>query len=101
MLRQHDHVATTRALIMQSIANGGPLKGSNPYRLDGIQGVGKYLRDYSTLLTAGTTGNLAVTYLGSYVLNWQATVNGNLATIVFTVNNSSTIQSATRPPVLG
>jgi RHS repeat-associated protein len=101
MLRQHDHVAATRALIMQSIANGGPLKGSNPYRLDGVQGVGKYLRDYSTLLTGGTTGNLAVTYLGSYVLNWQATVNGNLATLVFTVNNSSTIQSATRPPVLG
>lgn len=102
MLRQHDHVAATRGIILGRIANSGKLTGSNPYSLSGIQGVGKYLKDYSTLLTGGTTGNLAVTYLGSYVLNWEVTaINGNLATVLFTVNNSSTIQSATRPPVLG
>ncbi len=102
MLRQHDHVEATRGIIRNNIINGGQLTGKNPYGLGGIEGVGKYLKDYSTLLTGGLTGNLAVTYLGSYGLNWQVTaVNGNLATIMFTVNNSSTIQSAFRPPVLG
>ena len=102
MLRQHDHVDATRGIIRDRIASGGQLTGRNPYSLGGIQGVGKYLKDYSTLLTGGATGNLAVTYLGSYVLNWEVSaINGNVATVLFTVNNSSTIQSATRPPVLG
>jgi hypothetical protein len=101
MLRQHDHVLSTKASIPGMIANG-TMKGSAPYRLSGVQGVGKYVKDYSTLATFGTTGNLAVTYLGSYNLQWNVSaVNGNSATVMFTVNNSSTIQSATRPPVIG
>lgn len=68
----------------------------------GFQGVGKYLKDYSTLLTGGTTGNLAVTYLGSYHLSWSVVkMDGNEATVLFEVKNSSTIQSGTRPPVMG
>lgn len=97
MLRQHDHIAGVR----NQIANGGALEGRAPYSLNGVQGVGKYLKDYSTLATGGATGNIAVTYLGSYVLTWQGTLDGNVANVVFTVTNSSTIQSATRPPVLG
>ncbi len=104
MLRQHSHIANARNTIKDNIANGGVLKGSEPYELDGIQGVGKYLKDYSTLLTGGLTGNLAVTYLGSYTLQWQVhninSRNGT-ATVHFTVENSSTMQSASRPPVLG
>jgi hypothetical protein len=30
----------------------------------------KYIRDYSTLLTGRLTGNIAVTYLGSYALTY-------------------------------
>ncbi len=101
MLRQHEHILATKASIPGMIANG-TMTGSAPYSLSGVQGVGKYVKDYSTLATGGLTGNLAVTYLGSYNLQWEVTaVNGNSATVQFLVNNSSTIQSATRPPVIG
>lgn len=80
MLKQHDHIESTRGLIKAGIAKG-QLEGSNPYRLGGVGGVGKYLKDYSTLLTGGLTGNLAVTYLGSYGLKYQVTaLSGNVAT---------------------
>jgi hypothetical protein len=49
MLRQHDHVEATRGIIRNNIINGGQLTGKNPYGLRGIEGVGKYLKDYSTL----------------------------------------------------
>lgn len=101
MLKQHDHIEATRGLIKAGIAKG-QLEGSNPYRLGGVGGIGKYLKDYSTLLTGGLTGNLAVTYLGSYSLNYQVTaISGNMATVMFTISNSSTIESATHPPVIG
>lgn len=80
----------------------GQLYSKNNYELNGVEGVGKYIKDYSTLLTFGSTGNLAVTYLGSYNLSWSVVkMNGNEATVLFEVKNSSTIQSGTRPPVLG
>jgi hypothetical protein len=104
MLRKHSHVEDTRSIILNNIANGGALNGSEPYKLGGIRGVGLYLKDYSTLATGGLTGNLAVTYLGSYDLQWKIhninTRNGT-ATVHFTVANTSTMQSASRPPVLG
>jgi hypothetical protein len=66
--------------------------------------VPKYFRDYSTLLTGGLTGNLAVTYLGSYNLHYSVTSiddqNGT-ATVNFQAKNPSTITSALRPPVIG
>jgi RHS repeat-associated protein len=103
MLKQHSHVENTRSEIVNNVANGGELSGQNAYQLGGIRGVGLYLKDYSTLATGGLTGNLAVTYLGSYALNWQATPNATNGTISvnFSVSNSSTMQSASRPPVLG
>ncbi|MFV0290431.1 MAG: RHS repeat-associated core domain-containing protein [Mangrovibacterium sp.] len=103
MLRQHSHVENTRNSIIDNVANGGDLSGNNPYKLGGVQGVGLYLKDYSTLLTGGLTGNLAVTYLGSYNLKWTATPNTESGTIsvAFSVYNTSTMQSASRPPVLG
>jgi hypothetical protein len=100
MLKQHDHIEATRGIIRTGIANG-KLEGKNNYHLGGVGGVGKYLKDYSTLLTGGLTGNLAVTYLGSYGLQYKVTLSGNVATILFTVNNASTIESATHPPVIG
>ena len=69
-----------------------------------LQGVPKYIGDYSTLLTGGLTGNLAVTYLGSYELSYQTTrinCKGGIAQIHFHVHNTSTIESATHPPVIG
>jgi hypothetical protein len=80
------------------VCNGTlPPDGPWPYRLDGIQGVPKYFGDYTTLLTFGYTGNIAVTYLGSYNA-YYAVVNG---IIYINVTNRSTINSGTHPPIVG
>jgi RHS repeat-associated protein len=104
MLQQHSWIQETRNLIANDIATGGDLAGNNNYYLGGGQGVPKYVNDYSTLLTGGLTGNLTVTYLGSYSLNYNVISidpqNGT-ATVNFTVANASTIASATHPPVIG
>lgn len=87
---------------MAKLIKKGILSGKSDYQLSGFQGVEKYAKDYTTLPTFGFIGNLAVTYLGSYGLTWSVVkINGKEATVLFEVKNSSTIQSATRPPVLG
>ena len=104
LLQQHSHVQDTRTMIANNIANGGDLKGSKNYDLGGIAGVSKYLKDYSTLATGGLTGNLAVTYLGSYNLDYNVTginLENGTATVQFHVTNDSTINSATHPPWIG
>jgi hypothetical protein len=103
LLQQHSHIQDTRALIANQIAAGGALQGRNDYYVGGVDGVGKYLNDYSTLLTFGQTGNLAVTYLGSYRLNFAVTgvLENGTATVRFNVYNSSRISSATHPPIIG
>lgn len=73
------------------------------YRLTGIEGVGKYIVDYSTLLTGGATGNLAVTFLGSHTVDWEVIgqrPDGGYE-VRITAENSSSLQSATRPPLIG
>ena len=62
---------------------------------------GVLISDYSTLMTGGLTGDLAVTYLGSYALNWTSRIEGDYAIINFEINNSSTMESGTRPPIIG
>ncbi len=102
ILKQHEHVEQTRAIIRAAILKGGRLEDNRNYSLAGLGGIGKYIQDYSTLATGGLTGNLAVTYLGSYNLSYKVTnIQNNTATVVFKVDNSSTIQSATHPPVVG
>jgi uncharacterized protein RhaS with RHS repeats len=94
LLRHHQHI--------QDLVNGvcnGTLPSSGPfnYDLSGVGGVPKYLKDYSTLATGGLIGNLAMTYLGSYGLNYSVT-DGTLNIHVW---NYSTINSATHPPYFG
>jgi RHS repeat-associated protein len=102
LLKKHEHIEATRAKIRAAIVSGGKLEGNNSYSLGGVGGVGKYVKDYSTLATGGLTGNIAVTYLGSYGLHYKVSqISGDIATVVFTATNSSTIQSATHPPVVG
>ena len=103
MLKQHDHIKNTIEKIKDSVLSGQyKTTGNEQYSLSGIEGVGKYVLDYSTLFSFGLTGNLAVTYLGSYNLNWEITnMTKDSMTIQFIVKNTSTIQSGTRPPVLG
>jgi hypothetical protein len=107
MFKQHEHVDQTRQMVINQLAqsNGTNVQsGNNPYSLSGVEGAGKYLQDYSTLATAGQTGNLIYTYLGSHSLQYTITsvdVEKRIATVTFMAQNMSTIQSATRPPVLG
>ncbi len=107
LYKQHQHVNDTRKMIADQLNNsqGKDVKpGSNPYSLSGIEGVGKYIKDYSTLATGGLTGNLAFTYLGSHGLTYTVTsvdIEKRVATVSYMVHNTSTIQSATRPPVIG
>jgi hypothetical protein len=94
-------ISNYKKIIARLIANG-KLSDATRYGLNGIQGIGKYIKDYSTLLTGGLTGNLAVTYLGSYDLAWSVIKkDGNTAAVLFEITNSSTMQSASRPPIIG
>lgn len=105
LLRQHEHIQKTKQDIKKAIITGeaGVDKTqTRPYKLGGIQGVGLYVKDYSTLATGGLTGNLAVTFLGSYRMKYTITeITPTKAKVVFVVTNSSSMQSASRPPVIG
>jgi RHS repeat-associated protein len=94
ILRQHDHI---QDLIADLCTGARPPRGRDPYSTSGVKGVWLYFKDYSNLLTAGHTGNLAVTYLGSYQLNYS--IDNGVATMA--VTNVSSVASATHPPVLG
>jgi len=94
LLRHHEHI---QQLINQICAGTRGPKGKDDYDLSGLGGIPKYLKDYSTLATGGLTGNLAVTYLGSYNLTYE--VSDGVLTIH--VYNASTIASATHPPYIG
>gem|GEM_PF-1686753 len=106
-LQKHGHIADTRSSISSGIASGSIVANrtyNNNYGLGGIAGVPKYLRDYSTLITGGLTGNIAVTYLGSYGLKYEVISideQSGTAQVRFYVSNSSTIESGLRPPVIG
>jgi RHS repeat-associated protein len=112
MLRTHSHMQLVLGAISTQLGNcqvptPDSLReaGTNPnYNLGGFGGVPKYVGDYSTLATGGATGNLAVTYLGSYSVGFDVrNINRSTGTasVSFSVSNSSTFASATRPPVLG
>jgi hypothetical protein len=55
----------------------------------------------SYLTGVGTPENLEVTMLGSYSVDWTADVGQKVARIEITITNLTTVQSATRIPVIG
>ncbi len=104
LLQQHEHLAEVRRLIAERIAAGDFAPHEEDYYLGGWQGVPKYATDYSTLATFGRTGNLTVTYLGSYNLQYdviRVDQQAGTAVVQFRVSNDSTLGSATHPPVIG
>ena len=105
LLRQHKHIQEAKQEIKEDIKRKKLITDvyyRDPYELKGIQGVGLYVKDYSTLATGGLTGNLAVTFLGSYRMKYMITeITPTKAKVVFVVTNSSSMQSASRPPVIG
>ena len=115
-MREHEHIQNTKEVIRRQIGElcnkdcsykGGQAKLGDKeghYKLSGIEGVGKYLRDYSSLLSFGMFGNLAVTFTGSYSLTLVSEVTDccrNTSTIKLQTYNSSHAASALRPPVIG
>src|SRR6185312_3497327 len=107
LLKQHSHIQETRGKIMSDLQNKTIALNQpthDDYELGGWKGIPKYIGDYSTLLTFGATGNLAVTYLGSYKMTYTITyvnIEKRVATVNFHVYNSSTINSAIHPPLIG
>ena len=100
MLKQHKNIQNLlKAACSGKMENGRslPNQGKWDYSVGGVDGVFLYLQDYSNILTAGNTGNLAVTFLGSYNASYK--ISQNILTV--TAKNSSTIQSATHPPIVG
>jgi len=109
-LRKHDHIIQSKLDMIEKTKQRcksckyTDFTESYPYSLAGWEGIPKYLYDYSTIGTGGLTGNLVATYLGSYSLEITATrisCKKGLAQLTFVVNNTSSLASATRPPVLG
>jgi RHS repeat-associated protein len=104
LLQTHDHIEDVRLSIAGRLKVRNYRRGEEDYYLGGIQGVPKYFVDYSTLLTGGTTGNLAVTYLGSYDLDYfivGVDSYAGTAEVRFHVFNESILSSATHPPLIG
>jgi RHS repeat-associated protein len=94
LLRGHRNIQN---LVSAARSGSIPSTGQWDYSVGGVEGVGLYLQDYSNHLTGGRTGNLAVTFLGSYDVHYS--ISGN--TLSVQITNASTIQSATHPPIVG
>ncbi len=104
LLQEHDHLDKVRRAVVERARIYSYRPGRGDYKLDGLQGIPKYIKDYSTVLTAGRTGNLAVTFLGSFRLEYyilEITPEAGTVKVLFHVHNRSTLTSATRPPVVG
>ncbi len=104
LLQNHEFLEYIRHLIAEHMKQGDFSGWTDFYNLGGLEGIPKYFKDYSTLLTMGKTGNIAVTYLGGYRVDiFIGDVNfaTGQATILFNVTNSSTLGSGIRPPVFG
>ncbi len=103
ILIKHDHIQDVREIISQRVSEGDYHSYHENYDQSGLEGIPKYVEDYSTLLTSGETGNLAVTYLGSYQLQYfvnNVNFEDGTATIMFYVYNESTLASPGHLPVL-
>ena len=104
LLKTHSHVQDIRKKATERVRAHDYRPGEDDYYVGGLDGVLKYAGDYSNLLTLGHTGNLAVTYLGSYNLDYfiiDASRQNGTVEVLFHASNESNLASATHPPVLG
>ena len=113
LLRKHNHIQNKIKEIRGVLETRCKLKNNSDFRLDGengnyslggVEGIFKYIRDYSTGFIPGAYGNLAVTFLGSYEASFQVTkidcCKGS-AHLKIDVNNKSTLASSLHPPIIG
>ncbi|MGW7126542.1 ALF repeat-containing protein, partial [Streptomyces sp. NPDC054901] len=104
--RDHEHTQKALAFFAGRTRDGNFELGRSylyDYSLGGFDGAGKYLKDYGTLSTAGLTGNLAYTFLGSHQVRMTPIRTNADGSVVwrYTAYNESDIESATHPPVIG
>jgi RHS repeat-associated protein len=102
LLRASTHVQGCAAAAAASLMSSGGGRSTCDYSLGGIDGVPKFVGDYSAVASGGLTGNLAQAYLGSYNMTIYSTQTGSHSgALNFVVTNSSTFGSATHPPLYG
>jgi hypothetical protein len=104
--REHEHTQEALAFFANRTRTGEYELGHTlkyDYSLGGFDGAWKYLQDYGTLSTAGLTGNLAYTFLGSHQVRMTPIRKNADGSVVwrYTAYNESDIESATHPPVIG
>jgi hypothetical protein len=84
------------------VRSGDYSGGGIAHSLGGLDGVGNYINDYSGIATGGRSGNLAVTFLGSYSGTISVSnVTSSGATLNYHVSNISDLASATHLPFYG
>ncbi len=102
MLEKHDWIQG----VSKTVAEGNFKVGEtvrHDFSLGGASGVGEYAKQYASIPTNGAVGDLAVGYLGSYNMTYKVTGvdKDGVATVDFHVTNTSSMSSATHPPILG
>jgi hypothetical protein len=101
ILREHFVV---KKLVEDVSSCNRPMKGQFHHGLGGLKGIPQYALDYSAIFTNGATGNLAAAYLGSYDVAYFVSdidPESGVGQLNVTVNNASTLSSATHPPYFG
>jgi RHS repeat-associated protein len=121
-LQQHQHVVDVRQELINQISRYCACESDKTilhwdYSVGGVDGIFLYLKDYSELVKDGlqraidrdraVEGNVVVAFLGSfgakgYLSDIECMKDGGgTATARFQLWNTSSIQSATHPPLLG
>jgi len=102
LFARNSHVSDARNAMTSAVQHGRTSTQRFDYSIGGADGVAKYIGDYSTLADGGLTGNLAVTYLGSYNMTvTPSQVTSNSAVLTFDVTNTSSLASAVHLPFYG
>jgi RHS repeat-associated protein len=100
--KTNSNVASAKKSMIARLSAGTSSGHDYPYSLGSWNGVGLYLDDYSSVYDFGATGNLAVTYIGSYNMSvTPSNVTSDSATLNFHVTNTSDLASALHPIFYG
>lgn len=73
------------------------------YSYGGVEGIGRYLRDASGIVRGGDEGNIAFAFLGSHTAEVEVLGRNSDGswTVRVRIQNATSLQSGTRPPIIG
>lgn len=73
------------------------------YSYGGVEGIGRYLRDASGIVRGGDEGNIAFAFLGSHTAEVEVLGRNSDGswTVRVRIENATSLQSGTRPPIIG